>query len=346
MIVWGGDDGLKLNSGGVYTPDGPSPPPTADAGPDFFVECASPTGAIVHLHGAGDGCGALTYAWTGPFAEGGGTIQGSDVSVSLPPGGSAITLRVTDSQGQQATDGLLVTVQDTTPPALTLTSSRSTLWPPNHRLVTVHVTLQMQDLCDPTPTVALVSASSSEPDDAPGMADGDTVGDIVGADLGTADTDVGLRAERDASGPGRTYRLTYQVSDAHGNTSTSFVDVTVPHDQGPPEALLMKLSPDVAAGMVRIDWPAIVGATGYDLITGELFQARVDNHVLKLGTVRVLASGTMQTSFSEGTAGGIPATGTALFYLIQSRTPQDGDGFGTESAPWPRVPDACDPGCP
>jgi hypothetical protein len=336
-----------MNSGGVYTPDAGPPPPTADAGPDFFVECASTAGTLVHLHGAGDGCGALAYSWTGPFAEGGGTIQGSDVSVTLPPGGSAITLTVTDGQGQQATDGLLVTVQDTTPPVLTLLADQSTLWPPNHRLVPVTIAIQAQDLCDPSPAVALVSATSSEPDDAPGMHDGNTIDDISGADLGTADTVVSLRAERDASGPGRTYRLTYQTSDAHGNTSTSYVDVTVPHDQGPaPETLLMKLSPDVVAGMVRIDWPAIPGSTGYDLITGELSQARVESHVLKLGTVHVLAGGTTQTSWSEGAAGDIPATGKALFYLIQSRTAAGGTGYGTESAPWPRVPDACDPGCP
>jgi hypothetical protein len=336
MLVWGGfgeTTDSYFVSGGRYMPDASFALPTADAGSDVVEECAGPSGTAASLHAVGSGCGALAYSWTGPFAEGGGTIQGSDVSVTLPPGGSAITLTVTDGQGQQATDGLL--------------ADQSTLWPPNHRLVPVTIAIQAQDLCDPSPAVALVSATSSEPDDAPGMHDGNTIDDISGADLGTADTVVSLRAERDASGPGRTYRLTYQTSDAHGNTSTSYVDVTVPHDQGSaPETLLMKLSPDVVAGMVRIDWPAIPGSTGYDLITGELSQARVESHVLKLGTVHVLAGGTTQTSWSEGAAGDIPATGKALFYLIQSRTAAGGTGYGTESAPWPRVPDACDPGCP
>ena len=108
----------------------------------------------------------------------------------------------------------------------------------------------------------------------------------------------------------------------------------------------MRLEPDGAPGMVRLIWPATPEATGYDVIAGELSQVRVVNHQLSLGTVGVLARGTTGTSLSEGATGRIPATNSALIYFIQPRTDRGGTGFGTESAPWPRLPDVCDGGCP
>jgi len=41
-----------------------------------------------------------------------------------------------------------------------------------------------------------------------------------------------LRAERSDSGDGRVYTITYQATDACGNTTLATVTVTVPHDQG------------------------------------------------------------------------------------------------------------------
>jgi hypothetical protein len=88
------------------------------------------------------------------------------------------------------------------------------------------------------------------------------------------------------------------------------------------------------------------GAIGYDLIAGDLSQVSVANGTLSLGAVRVLARGTTATSIEEGASGAIPATGSAFFYLIESRTASGGSGYGSEPAPWPRVPAACDGGCP
>jgi len=80
--------------------------------------------------------------------------------------------------------------------------------------------------------VALVSASSSEPDDARGEGDGHTVGDIQGAEPGTAADQLLLRAERAGGGDGRTYTLVYSVTDESGNGSEATAEVRVPHDQG------------------------------------------------------------------------------------------------------------------
>lgn len=120
-------------------------------------------------------------------------------------------------------------VRDTAPPVLQLTADPSQLWPPNHRMVPVRVKVDVQDDQDPQPVVTLLAVESNEADN--GLGDGDTANDIQGAEIGTDDREVALRAERSGKGSGRVYRLTYQARDAAGNVSTASVTVTVPHSR-------------------------------------------------------------------------------------------------------------------
>jgi len=99
------------------------------------------------------------------------------------------------------------------------------LWPPNHQYVEVAATVVVSDNFDPNPTVELVSVESNEPDE--GLGDGDTENDIVIVDT----YHVMLRAERSALGEGRTYTLTYKVTDACGNEAYATVTVFVPLNQ-------------------------------------------------------------------------------------------------------------------
>jgi len=108
-------------------------------------------------------------------------------------------------------------------------------------MTSVDVTLLVEDQCDPEPAVTLISVTSSENDDASGTGDGNTVGDIGGTDTGTPDQQLYLRAERDGSGPGRVYELSYMATDASGNVAPAFATVIVPHDQGwGPEPLIVR----------------------------------------------------------------------------------------------------------
>jgi uncharacterized protein len=109
-------------------------------------------------------------------------------------------------------------------PALEVSLTRNRLWPPNHKYVSVDATAVATDDFDPTPTVTLVSVTSSEPDNAPGGGDGNTTSDIVVVDRDT----FRLRAERDENGTGRVYTVTYRAADACGNTTTETATVTVP----------------------------------------------------------------------------------------------------------------------
>jgi hypothetical protein len=277
------------------------------------------------------------------------TTGGADASGPYALGTTSVGFMATDASGLQATCATSVTVVDTTPPTLTVYTDPSTLWPPNHEMTSVRLRWAVSDACDPTHvTVQLVSVVSSEPDDAAGNDDGATAGDIQGADLGTPDVALQLRAERNGKMSGRVYTLTYRAVDAGGNATPGLANVTVPRDQGHgPEPLLMQVQPSSAgATSVRLYWPAIGGATGYDVITGDLASWHLENGVLCLGAVRVLAQATTMTSIAEPASLATPAVGQGFFYLIQQRTDQGPAGYGTESGPWPRVPESCDGGCP
>ena len=75
-------------------------------------------------------------------------------------------------------------------------------------------------------TFVLESVTSSEADDGTGA--GDIPNDIQGADIGTADASVFLRAERADLGTGRTYTFDYRVIDGSGTTAVRTGTVQVP----------------------------------------------------------------------------------------------------------------------
>ncbi|HBX68125.1 MAG TPA: hypothetical protein DEH25_01720 [Chloroflexi bacterium] len=115
-------------------------------------------------------------------------------------------------------------VCDAIAPTADVSLSTETLWPVNHKYVTVVATVTALDNFDPAPTVTLVSVTSNEADD--GLGDGDTPNDIVIVDNFT----IQLRAERSGTGTDRVYTLIYRVTDACGNSTLVSATVTVPHN--------------------------------------------------------------------------------------------------------------------
>ncbi len=322
--------------------------PTASAGFDARLECATFRGSAVIL----DGSGSSDPDSAGGTNENFGAVSamllgaGETLQVTLPLGVHDITLRVTDRAGATSTDATMVSVVDTTPPTLGVSLSPTTLWPPNHRMVAVTVAVTAADACGVS-SVQLASATSSEPEDASGSGDGNTTEDLQGASIGTPDTMVLLRAERTGDGPGRIYTLTYAATDASGNTSSALGLVTVPHDLGTgPEPVMMSLEGNGTPGMAHLYWNAVSGAEMYDVIQGGVSQVTQSNGKIWPGLVHVLATGQSGTSYSEGSNGALPPPGSAFFYLVQYRNTQGASGWGTESSSWPAEPVSCDVGCP
>jgi hypothetical protein len=191
-------------------------PPTVNVPADITAEATSPAGATVNF-----------------------TVTATDLvdlSTSVtctPPSGSVFSLGThvvscssTDSHGNTGHGSFNVTVVDTTPPTVnSITVSPSILWPDNHKMTEVTVSVDADDLVDPNPTSTIVSISSNQPVDEPG--DGNTSPDweITGA------LTANLRAERTAA-QDRIYTITVATTDFSGNTTLSTVQVKVTPTKG------------------------------------------------------------------------------------------------------------------
>jgi hypothetical protein len=113
----------------------------------------------------------------------------------------------------------------------TFSGKTLTLWTPTHQYQTVKVAdliASASDACDAgvdRNDVVISQVTSDEPDDIPSGGDGNTVNDIV---IAADCKSVQLRAERNGSGNGRVYTITFRVRDNAGNTTTVTSKIYVP----------------------------------------------------------------------------------------------------------------------
>jgi hypothetical protein len=226
----------------IVTLPPPPPPPTDTTPPTVTVTLpAAPDGQGVYFNGsqtpvtgsvAGsdpanvsaitctDSAGGLTL---GPLVGGGTGTASRTLSVS-GDGQHDITCTATDgigNTGAAAGSANTGTVKiDASPPTASCTADPDTLWPPNDKLVAVATSVTMTDAGSGAGTSVLTSATSNEVG----------VDDIQSFTIGEPDVSGFLRAQRDGSGTGRIYTLSYTVTDVAGNTSTCDAQVSVPHD--------------------------------------------------------------------------------------------------------------------
>lgn len=180
---------------------------------------------------AGSGVNAITYAAAGAQPIASTTVAGASASFSISgEGQTTVKFFATDNAGNQETPKSIVVRIDTTPPVVSCAAIPSVLWPPDFRLVPVATSVTVSDPESGSAGFSLTSVTMNEPDQTLGA--GNQPDDIQGFEVGTADVDGQLRAERSALGTGRLYLITYTGFDIAGNSAACGAMVRVPHDQG------------------------------------------------------------------------------------------------------------------
>lgn len=224
--------------GGVTGGGGSSTPPVAKAGPNQVVECGNSVNLDADGSYSRDG-GTLSYKWQGPFGIRTTQIVNLATPGDLPLGVDPIGLTVTDSGGGTATDSLTVTVQDTTPPSLTVSLSTGSA-PRHSHFVPVVATITSKDSCDSEPPrIQLVSIELVPEKDHDKDHDKDHEKDhgkdhekdhdrIVtyfrNAQFGTDDRTFELARGEEHD---RTYIVTYSATDLSGNVTKISAQVVV-----------------------------------------------------------------------------------------------------------------------
>jgi hypothetical protein len=263
VVLGAPTDGRAPGRAFVYAGVPANRPPVARLAAPSRAECASAAGTAVTLDGSGSADpdsspgthdDIRSFEWFENYGQAGQTSLGTGetIQVVLGLGAHAITLRAVDRGGAEALATASVSIVDTQPPAATLRLTPSLLWPPNHRMAVIRAAVEATDACGGARAL-LMSVSSDEPDDAAGLADGATVGDIQGASLGTADFNLQLRAERSEAGDGRTYTIVYRISDASGNASLAGAAVIVPVSRSEAVAEPARTPPSREAGSAKFD---------------------------------------------------------------------------------------------
>ena len=212
------------------------PGPTLICPGNETVEC---TGKPINLTAqvASPSGNALTVTWRvnglnvqKNHLPAGGTTNAVAVmlAANLELGTNQVIVTVVDSAGSQSSCESTIIVQDTIPPMITsATANPTTLWPPNHKMVSINIHLVVKDACC-VGHWKIVSVTSNE-----AVGSGNGSGNTSPDWIITGDHGLNLRAERAGTGTGRVYTITVEAEDCAGNLSTPVqLTVTVPHDQG------------------------------------------------------------------------------------------------------------------
>lgn len=215
-------------SSGIYVYGLSSPPVVgiqfSPNGSNGWFTTSPATGTVTATSGNGMISSINCTGATLSNVSGYGTNSASGTLSVTAQGTTTITCTATDnhnltSNPQQATVKL-----DSTPPTCTATANPNSIWPPDHKLVNVNVTVTPQDTISglPSQPFTLLSVTSNE---------SITSADYPGFTPSTPTTSGQIREERNGDGNGRVYTLSYQVTNIAGNTNACQATVTVPHNQ-------------------------------------------------------------------------------------------------------------------
>jgi len=103
--------------------------------------------------------------------------------------------------------------------------SDNSLWPPNHKMVSITI----NGITDPDGDSVVVRVTGITQDEpVNGIGDGNTSPDGLGIDS----TQAQVRSERSGKGNGRVYQVSFTAEDGQGGSCSGAVHVGVPHDLG------------------------------------------------------------------------------------------------------------------
>jgi hypothetical protein len=193
---------------------------------------------------------ALTVTWEVDNA----VVQTDNVPAGGPPTSASVTLThtyslgahtvkitVSDGKADPVSCSTTVTVQDTTPPAVSCSVTTPSLWPPNHNLVNVGLSLSATDACDANPAIAVKVYGDEDDEEATG--DGNHSPDAK--DIGAGS--LRLRSERKGDADGRVYLIVVTATDHSGNVGHHCCTVVVPHSQS--KAAIASVNAQAAAAV-------------------------------------------------------------------------------------------------
>jgi hypothetical protein len=259
----------------------------ADQNVNLGAECKIIVPNVVDGSSATDNCGATITQLP---------LAGTEVSVAHN-GTVNVTVTATDAAGNTDIETVVLTAKDVTAPQTPAVSvNSSSLWPPNHKMRDVKVTMSAQDNC--SATCRVISITSNEPINNDGSGDGNTEVDWeIPTNPEGAEAWIKLRAERSGNGDGRVYTILVECTDAAGNKSQSSTTVTVAHN----------ISAPVAGSSVKIGTTINMAGTFWD-VAGNKHTAKwlVDGASVN-GTVVSepvgTKNGTVKGSYKLATAG-------------------------------------------
>jgi Kelch motif len=241
VLVAGGSNntGTYFSSAELYVPatttDRTPPVTTASASPAANSTGWNRSSVTVRLHATdeagGSGVDHITYAATGAQRIPTTDQPGADSTISVSSEGvTTLTFFATDRAGNRERARTLTIRIDSTPPMVTCGARPAELWPPNHKLRDIAVTVTVRDSVSGPAGFALEQVAGY--DGTRSMTGAALDRNAVGWSLGTADVAGQLRAERAGGSVGRRYEVRYRGSDRAGNVATCVAVVHVPHDRG------------------------------------------------------------------------------------------------------------------
>ncbi len=169
----------------------------------------------------------------GTYAEAGATAAdecSGDLSADITidgnlntgaPGSYHISYQVSDDAGLSASASRSVSISDSVSPGVQVADPLM-MWPPDHSYQAFSLSdcsSLTADSCEPALSIdeagRIVSIYSDEPENGTGVGDGNTTDDISI----DGDSSFRLRIERQGTGNGRVYGVTFVAEDSAGNTS-------------------------------------------------------------------------------------------------------------------------------